>query len=370
MSNNPALDIAVGRGIISQAQANSIRLIESEAGTSRHQVAQTPTESGHDEEENIKFAGGFGNVFIALGIGTLLYGILQTALVESAVGIVGISVFCWALAEVVCTWQKRTLPGIVTAIGFVLSIGSSTYFYLSGKHPATFFDRLDLLLLTQDKIIWLLPLCTFAASIVFYFRFRLPFSLFLAAISFALTLILGIFSIVDVVQFTTIVIPSLILSGLILFATALYFDISDRRRISSHADNAFWLHLVASPLIVHSIMWQVAIWITETNGFSAVAIKNSAPELSFVVLCIFVLLMVLALIIDRRAMLVSSLVYVTVAIGYLGSQTGGVASATSFVPIILGGGILSVGIGWQALRKILFRILPLSSLEPYLSPVK
>ncbi len=367
MSNSSALDIAVARGIISQAQANSVRLIESEIGTEPE-----PSTYGNENnnDEGIKFASGFGDVFIALGIGILLNGVLQTALFDTAVGIVGIAVICWGLAEIVCAWQKRSLPSIVTAFGFVISVGAASYFFLSGQHPTGLFDRLNVLFLTQDRILWLLPLCTLAASVAFYARFKLPFSLFLSAISFALAAILLIYSAVGVVQITEIIIPVLIVTGLLIFAIALQFDISDRHRVSSKSDNAFWLHLVASPLIVHSIMWQSAIWITGTNGFSATAIAQAATALSVVVLCIFITLMLFALIIDRRAMLVSSLAYVTLAIGYLSSQTGGFASATSFVPILLGAGILSIGIGWQPLRKIIFRILPLSSLEPYLSPVK
>ena len=367
MPNNKVLETAVARGIISPAQANSIRLIETEISGSTQESVQNIEAN---DEEGIRFASGFGDVFIALGIGTFLYGVMQTLLIESVLGIAAIGLICWVLAEIVCAWQKRSLPSIVTAIGFVISVISTTYFYTSGKHPSGFFDNLDFLLLTQDRIIWLLPLSGLLASISFYLRFRLPFSLFLGALSFAIAMIVGVYSTVDVVRFTSFIIPLLIVAGLLIFAAALHFDTKDRFRTSSLSDNAFWLHLVASPLIVHSIMWQSAIWITNTNGFSMRAIEAAASALSVVVLCIFLLLMLFALIIDRRAMLVSSLVYVTLAIGYLGSQTDGIASATSFVPILLGAGILSVGVGWQTLRKFVFRILPLSPLEPYLSPVK
>lgn len=367
MQRETALDIAVGRGIISHAQANSIRLIETEIGSSKSEEIQSDYP---DDEEGIRFASGFGDLFIALGIGTLLYGILQTALSASVLGFAAVSVICWILAEIVCRWQQRSLPGIVVSVGFVLSSCAAAYYYLSENHPNTFFDRLDLMVLTQDRLIWILPLLLFASSLIFYFRFKLPFSLFLSAIGFAGSVVLGIYSTVNIVEFSTIIIPCLVLAGLSIFAVAIYFDASDRTRKTSRADNAFWLHLVASPLIVHSIMWQSAIWITDTNGLSLLAINQAAGPLSLIVLLIFVTLMFLALVIDRRAMLVSSLVYVTLAVTYLGSESGGFAATTSFVPIILGGGILSVGISWQTLRKIVFKILPLSPVEPYLSPIK
>ncbi len=46
--------------------------------------------------------------------------------------------------------------------------------------------------------------------------------------------------------------------GLAVFAAAMAFDISDRERVTRRADCAFWLHLLAAPLIVHSLVSFVA----------------------------------------------------------------------------------------------------------------
>ena len=43
-----------------------------------------------------------------------------------------------------------------------------------------------------------------------------------------------------------------LVSGLAVFAAAMSFDMSDRERITRWADCAFWLHLLAAPLIVRS----------------------------------------------------------------------------------------------------------------------
>ena len=50
--------------------------------------------------------------------------------------------------------------------------------------------------------------------------------------------------------------PSLVFIpiGLAIFATAMKFDMSDRNRVTQRTDIAFWLHLLAAPLIVHSIV--------------------------------------------------------------------------------------------------------------------
>jgi hypothetical protein len=42
--------------------------------------------------------------------------------------------------------------------------------------------------------------------------------------------------------------------GLRVFAAAMSFDLSDRDRMTRRSDCAFWLHLLAAPLIVHSLI--------------------------------------------------------------------------------------------------------------------
>ena len=42
--------------------------------------------------------------------------------------------------------------------------------------------------------------------------------------------------------------------GLACFALAMYYDARDRERVTVASDKAFWLHLLAAPMIVHSLM--------------------------------------------------------------------------------------------------------------------
>ena len=42
--------------------------------------------------------------------------------------------------------------------------------------------------------------------------------------------------------------------GIAVFLAAMKFDMSDRNRVTQRTDIAFWLHLLAAPLIVHSIV--------------------------------------------------------------------------------------------------------------------
>jgi len=80
-------------------------------------------------------------------------------------------------------------------------------------------------------------------------------------------------------------------------------DRTDLKRTTRRSDVAFWLHLLAAPLIVHPV-------------FSALGVLGGSATSSayVVVLAIYVLLALVSLALDRRALLVSALVYALVAL--------------------------------------------------------
>ena len=82
------------------------------------------------------------------------------------------------------------------------------------------------------------------------------------------------------------------------------FDMSDRNRVTQRTDIAFWLHLLAAPLIVHSIVYPL---LTESA---------LSPGAAVAIVSLFAVLSLVALTVDRRALLVSSLLY----LGYASSQ--------------------------------------------------
>ena len=85
-------------------------------------------------------------------------------------------------------------------------------------------------------------------SLLFYFRYKMPFShLPLAASLVAMFIIM-----IDVNAFKNPIVFAV--SGIIVFAVAMWFDSRDTERVSHLSDSAFWLHLLASPLLVHGLM--------------------------------------------------------------------------------------------------------------------
>ena len=128
----------------------------------------------------------------------------------------------------------------------------------------------------------------------------------------------------------------------------MYFDMSDPTRQTRRTDIAFWLHLLAAPLIVHPLI----------AAFRHGAVLDT--QTSLIVLGIFLVFGIISLVIDRRALLVSGLAYAGIALSALLRETGfaGIAGLTSATLLALGLFILLLSAGWQPLRNALLRLLP------------
>jgi predicted membrane channel-forming protein YqfA (hemolysin III family) len=157
---------------------------------------------------------------------------------------------------------------------------------------------------------------------------------------------------------------TLLACGLLTFIAAMAFDLSDRERLTRRADCAFWLHLLAAPLIVHSLITLVApdYFIMMTTSVAVT------------ILAIFAALTIVAIVIDRRALLVSALAYVGIAVAYglrttsvIGQQADSQAVVLFTTLLVLGSLVLALGVGWLPLRRRLTRMLP-SALTERLPP--
>ncbi|MEM7300058.1 MAG: hypothetical protein AAF468_03155 [Pseudomonadota bacterium] len=389
MPSDHVLEQAVSRGIITADQGRQIAALDAEQnqvwGAAREPVSEPQpvplvdpdgdARTDGEDDEAFRFLTGFNDVFLALGVGMVLYGLSISGTTATVNGLMITLVVLWLLAEVLAARLKRALPSMIIAGAFV---------YLAIKLAGLQFSDLVFgesnifeALLEDATRVLPFSLAGTAAALIFYVRFRLPFAVFLIAGSLVFLVFTLTFSYLRE-DITTYAIPILLLTGLSVFAAAMYFDTSDINRRTRLSDNAFWLHLIASPLIVHSIMWQAAIWMgvgdpelwSGNRIGTIVGLHSIASTLAIIVLAIFIFVMVVALVIDRRAMLVSSLIYVSAAVAFYVTSQGAVLSAATFVPVIIGGGIIAVGTGWRPLRRAVFRFLPLAAVEPYVPPLR
>jgi hypothetical protein len=145
--------------------------------------------------------------------------------------------------------------------------------------------------------------------------------------------------------------------GLGIFIAGVRVDASDFDRLTRRSDIAFWLHLLAAPMIVEAIIPFVGGPISGLGVMRAVGI-----------LAVFALLGLVALVIDRRALLVSGLAYAGFAIAYLLSGSVGEGSRLSLTLLGLAILVLGLSVGWRSLRAAILPALPLGRLCQLVPP--
>lgn len=340
MISEDTLGLAVSRALITAEQAEGLRMLSREA------VGSTSPEPADDEA--LRFITGFGDIFVTIGI-ALFIGALVTitrSMVGATIAYAAATVTAWLLAEFFTRRRRMALPSIALLVVFagagLLTISSALARVFPGSSHGWFLPNDGgWSLLTSG-------LGTVGLVALHYLRFRVPITIAagVAALCLAIAgLVLGLVPGTSLLALNGVV----FVCGLLTFALAMRFDLLDPARATRRTDIAFWLHLLAAPMIVHTL-------IRGLFQFDTLPTENGAIG----VLCVFVLLGLVAVIIDRRAILVSSLVYAGIAFGTLIS-TSGFAGSTLLVPVvllILGAFILLLSAGWRPLRRALLLRLP------------
>ena len=129
-------------------------------------------------------------------------------------------------------------------------------------------------------------------------------------------------------------------SAIGVFLFAMWWDASDRGRLTRRADVAFWLHLLAAPMIVHPIFTLL--------GLNDGTCDDRRRRWSSILL--YVALGLTALAIDRRALLVSALAYVLFALQQLFRQFGAVELNVALTALVIGSALLLLSAFWHQAR--------------------
>ena len=145
-----------------------------------------------------------------------------------------------------------------------------------------------------------------------------------------------------------VLLPLVFLSGLGVFALAMRWDISDPKRETRRSDVAFWLHLLAAPMIAHPLF----NWLGVSDG------ENIGAASAVGVLAVYVLMGAVALAVDRRALLVSALAYVLLALTWLFDQFGAVELNVALTGLVIGSALLALSAFWTPIRSALVQRLP------------
>ncbi len=355
------LEAAIEAGVIGRAEVERLQDFAAERRLTRLQQAG-------QEDERFRFMRGFNDFFFAIGI--LLLGTALTffAGFQPQTNLVA-AIIVWGLSELLVRRMRLVLPGILLSMFFLLfafmAIPAESLLHIA---PLTRYplgrDLFDPSGFGEKAAMFARALVAIAACSLYYWRFRLPFSLLAIAgglIVAALSLYGMLIGPID----ETVRHLLLLICGIATFAAAMAFDLSDRLRVTRRSDCAFWLHLLAAPLIVHSLISFVLPQMTKLDTRSA----------SIIVLMIAILALI-AIVVDRRALLVSTLAYVGFVIAFAISRTGySVLNPSSdgvlvfFVTLfVLGLFVILLGLGWLPVRRMVLGLVP-SDLRDRLTPL-
>ena len=288
------------------------------------------------DEENFRLISGFNDIFVV--IASLLMIVSVSWVVRDASEILAsmtIALLSWGLAEFFVRKRKMSFPAIVLLMTFVSSL---------------FFGFMDLFnnysQINSNGSIALSAGITIIFTYLHWRRFGVPITVasgMIVAIAFVISTIISISPPLEDFIFFFI-----LLAGIITFVIALRWDMKDTKRVTQNSDVAFWLHLISSPLIVHSIFSLLGVFDDSDNGIITM--------ISIIIL--YIILSSISLIIDRRAFMVSSLAYVVYALNSLFNRYGIEDNSFAIVGVIIGFSLLLLSAYWSKVRKVLLGLMP------------
>jgi hypothetical protein len=181
-------------------------------------------------------------------------------------------------------------------------------------------------------------------------RFRVPITIAAGAAAAAATVIgivIAVLGDANAANNNNILLSTILVLGVAMFLFAMWWDSSDRARITRRSDVAFWLHLLAAPMIVHPVFTLLGL----NDG-------NATIGEGLVVVALYVVMGITALAIDRRALLVSALAYVLFALNQLFERFGAVELNVALTALVIGSALLMLSAFWHQARALIVRPLP------------
>lgn len=335
MYSDADLDDAVASGALSASAADALRA----------HVAQRRASPAADEE-HFRLITGFNDIFVVIAGGLLLLAIAWLAgSVSEWLGAAALAAASWALAEFFTRRRRMALPSIALLLAFV--VGSAFTVLLALE---------TLLSAQQDALLAASGATGAIAAWLHWRRFQVPITVAAGCAALAGTLLALLFSLAPALK--DWLNPLLFACGAAVFALALYWDGRDPERRTRSSDVAFWLHLLASPLMVHPAF----------SAFGMLDGKAGVPQ-AISVVALYLLIATASIAIDRRALMVSALGYVLYAFSTLLQHSGVVSLDFALTALLLGGALLLLSAFWQPCRRRVLNPLP-ESLRRYLAPLR
>lgn len=363
---------------LNSAVAAGALTAEAAAGLRRHVSAMREMPRG--DEENFRLVSSFNDIFVTIGVIILLIaigsiGAAFTSPSEARPLFRGsLSVFlpsalvagtAWFLAEIFTRKRRLALPSIILLIAFVSAVFSAAVSLLAlplgGIAGVNALDNrsLDESQISNSLGATLVVLLMLGAGAITVLAARFHWRRFMVPITIAAGAAAAVGSIIAALAMANDaltdgrgefpILPIVLIAGLAVFALAMRWDMSDRERTSRRSDVAFWLHLLAAPMIAHPLFSSLGVM----DGGGAVGVAGALG-----VIAIYVVFGIVALAIDRRALLVSALAYVLAALTFLFDRFGAVELNFAFTALVIGSALLTLSAMWSPIRNRVVEWLP------------
>lgn len=352
MYSESDLEAAVTGGVLTAEQAAAFRNF---VAAERHMPAA--------DEEHFRLITGFNDIFVGIAATILLVAVgwigqyippqIDDGHGPSLFGPLFVAATAWGLGEFFTLKRRMALPSIILLLAFAAGIFFATLFteiLIVGERnvsPQGMF-----------VIVAVAAAVACAATFAHWRRFKVPITVAVGAaaiVALVVTLVASLLiggepdrlGYLEWRRIQSLLEGTALLLGIGTFLFAMRWDASDRRRQTRRSDVAFWLHLLAAPLIVHPVFSLLGL----TDGHASV---GSA----IVVILLYVVLAVVALAIDRRALLVSALAYVLWAINALFRESGAVELSVALTALVIGSALLLLSAFWPNARRAVVGPLP------------
>ena len=348
MYSQQELDDAVAAGVISAEAADALR-----AYVDRQRSTSLP------DEEQFRLITGFNDIFVSIAAAILLFAVgwigqrvgeLAGVAIDgngpSFIGPLAIAGTAWALALFFTAKRRMALPSILLLLAFVGGVFLTAGFALV---LGVGDNRINDNPLMQGVIGAIAAAIAAGAAWLHWQRFRVPITVAAGAAAVAGIAVALLFAVMgqNAESARDVILGFVLLLGIGVFLFAMWWDSSDRARVTRRSDVAFWLHLLAAPMIVHPV-------------FTLLGLNDGNANLGegLVVVLLYVALGLTALAIDRRALLVSALAYVLWALADLFKRFGAVELNVALTALVIGSALLLLSAFWHQARAAVVRPLP------------
>lgn len=304
------------------------------------------------DEESFRLVTGFNDIFVAIAATLLLVAVgwIGGSIVAPAGGY-AVAAAAWALAEYFTRRRRMALPSILLLIAFIAGIFAGTMASFFGGQNEAVFAGYSGDIGDAGRIRSFATGLSLSAGLAatgawaHWRRFHVPITIAAGAAgaaALAVGLVLtAVPAAADHVRVLTLI------AGLLIFAVAMAWDTSDPGRTTRRSDVAFWLHLLAAPMIVHPVFTSLGLMEPDASGGAAAIVLLFYLGLAFV-----------ALAIDRRALMLSALVYVLFAVSSVFRQFSTVGLNMALTGLFIGSALLLLSAFWHVARGVVMGLLP------------